>query len=64
MDRARILERGAVRCQNMRLKPYCSGTTAISSILLKRRFIGFEREQEYYNIATERIKYYQKQEMI
>ena len=41
-----------------------SGTTAISSILLKRRFIGFEREQEYYNIATERIKYYQKQEMI
>ena len=37
-----------------------SGTTAISSILLKRRFIGFEREDEYYKIATERIKYYQK----
>ena len=37
-----------------------SGTTAISSILLKRRFIGFEREEEYYKIATERIKYYQK----
>ena len=34
-----------------------SGTTAISSILLKRRFIGFEREEEYYKIATERIKY-------
>ena len=41
-----------------------SGTTAISSILLKRRFIGFEREEEYYKIATERIKYYQKQEML
>ena len=41
-----------------------SGTTAISSILLKRRFIGFEREEEYYKIATERIKYYQKQEVI
>ena len=41
-----------------------SGTTAISSILLKRRFIGFEKKEEYYKIATERIKYYQKQEMI
>ena len=41
-----------------------SGTTAISSILLKRRFIGFEREEEYYKIATERIKHYQKQEML
>ena len=39
-----------------------SGTTAISSILLKRRFIGFEREEEYYKIATERIKYYQNKE--
>ena len=38
-----------------------SGTTAISSILLKRKFIGFEREEEYYKIATERIKHYQKQ---
>ena len=41
-----------------------SGTTAISSILLKRRFIGFEKEQEYWNIANERIKFYQKQEML
>ena len=41
-----------------------SGTTAISSILLRRRFIGFEREEEYYKIATERIKHYQKQEML
>ena len=41
-----------------------SGTTAISSILLKRRFIGFEREEEYYKIATERIKYYQNKDAI
>ena len=41
-----------------------SGTTAISSILLKRRFIGFEREEEYYKIAIERIKYYQKQRSV
>ena len=41
-----------------------SGTTAISSILLKRRFMGFEREEEYYKIATERIKFYQKQEVL
>ena len=41
-----------------------SGTTAISSILLKRRFIGFEREEEYYKIATERIKHYQKQAVL
>ena len=41
-----------------------SGTTAISSILLKRRFICFEREKEYYDIATERIKHYQKQHLL
>ena len=41
-----------------------SGTTAISSILLKRRFIGFEREAEYHKIATERIKYYQNKEVL
>ncbi|MGC8580505.1 MAG: DNA methyltransferase, partial [bacterium] len=38
-----------------------SGTTAISAILLNRKFIGFEREPEYFTIATERIKYYQSQ---
>ena len=53
------------RENNIVLDPFIgSGTTAISSILLKRRFIGFEREAEYYKIATERIKYYQKQEML
>ena len=52
----------ATRENDIVLDPFIgSGTTAISSILLKRRFIGFEREEEYYKIATERIKYYQKQ---
>jgi DNA modification methylase len=32
-----------------------SGTTAIASIQLNRRFIGFEINREYYNIAMERI---------
>ena len=51
----------ATRKNDIVLDPFIgSGTTAISSILLKRRFIGFEREEEYYKIATERIKYYQK----
>ena len=38
-----------------------SGTTAISSILLNRKFIGFEREKEYFDIANARISYYSKQ---
>ena len=51
------------RENNIVLDPFIgSGTTAISSILLKRRFIGFEREEEYYKITTERIKYYQNKE--
>lgn len=41
-----------------------SGTTGISSIMLKRRFIGFEKEEDYYKIATERIKHYQKQRLL
>lgn len=41
-----------------------SGTTAISSYLLKRRYIGFEREKEYYDIAIERIKHYEKQRFL
>ena len=55
----------ATRENDIVLDPFIgSGTTAISSILLKRRFIGFEREEEYYKIATERIKFYQKQEVL
>ncbi|MGC8479873.1 MAG: DNA methyltransferase, partial [Candidatus Micrarchaeia archaeon] len=38
-----------------------SGTTAISALLLNRKFIGFEREPEYFRIAEERIKYSQAQ---
>ncbi len=33
-----------------------SGTTAIASRLLSRRFIGFESNKEYYNLAEARVK--------
>ena len=35
-----------------------SGTTAISSILLNRKFIGFEREDEYFKLAQSRISHW------
>jgi site-specific DNA-methyltransferase (adenine-specific) len=35
-----------------------SGTTAISSIITGRQFIGFEREEKYFKIAQDRINYY------
>lgn len=35
-----------------------SGTTAIACIKLKRKFIGFEINQEYYNIIEKRIEKY------
>ncbi len=38
-----------------------SGTTAISALLLNRKFIGFERDPEYFIIAEERVGYYYKQ---
>ncbi len=38
-----------------------SGTTAISALLLNRKFIGFEREPEYFRIAEERVGYYYRQ---
>lgn len=38
-----------------------SGTTAIACINTNRNFIGFEKEEKYYNIATERIKNHQQQ---
>jgi site-specific DNA-methyltransferase (adenine-specific) len=50
---------------DMVLDPFIgSGTTAISSILLNRKFIGFERDPEYFQIAQERIKYYQSQKKV
>lgn len=33
-----------------------SGTTGVSCIKFNREFIGIEREEEYFNIAKERIE--------
>ena len=33
-----------------------SGTTAIAAINTKRKFIGFELDKNYFDIANERIK--------
>ncbi len=36
--------------------PFCgSGTTLIAALRLNRKYIGFEKEETYYNIALERI---------
>lgn len=41
---------------NIVLDPFMgSGSTAVASLELNRRFIGFEVDSEYYNIAHERI---------
>lgn len=32
-----------------------SGTTGVASVLEKRRFVGFEKEQRYFDIASKRI---------
>ena len=32
-----------------------SGTTAVACYKLKRRYIGFELDEEYFNLANERI---------
>ena len=41
-----------------------SGTTAISSRLLNRHFLGFEINQEYINIAEARLSAYPKQKLL
>ena len=52
----------ATRERDIVLDPFMgSGTTAIASILLNRKFIGFEKEKEYCDIADLRIKKYTKQ---
>jgi len=38
-----------------------SGTTAIAARILSRKFIGFEKEPEYYRIAEARIKPFMSQ---
>jgi site-specific DNA-methyltransferase (adenine-specific) len=36
--------------------PFCgSGTTLVASLRLNRKYIGFEKEEKYYNIALKRI---------
>lgn len=37
-----------------------SGTTAIACIKLNRKFIGIEKEKEYFNIAEKRIFHYKR----
>ena len=37
-----------------------SGTTAVACLNTNRYFIGFEKEENYYNIANERIEKYMK----
>ena len=52
----------ATREGDVVLDPFIgSGTTAIASILLNRKFIGFEKEKEYCDIANARLKEYMKQ---
>ena len=44
------------------LDPFAgSGTTGIASHILNRKFIMFEREKDYFDIAQERLGYYMKQ---
>ena len=43
------------------LDPYIgSGTTAVACLKTNRQFIGFEKEEEYYNIALKRIGKFDK----
>ena len=38
------------------LDPFCgSGTTLLASKELNRRFIGFEKEEKYYDISCKRL---------
>jgi DNA modification methylase len=37
--------------------PFCgSGTTLVAALRLNRNYIGFEKEESYYDIALDRIK--------
>ena len=37
--------------------PFCgSGTTLVGALRLNRKYLGFEKEESYYNIALDRIK--------
>lgn len=39
-----------------------SGTTGVAAMNLKRKFIGIEREEKYFDIACKRIEDAQRQE--
>lgn len=53
------------REQDVILDPFIgSGTTAISARILSRRFIGFEREQQYFEIANGRLREYMIQKKL
>lgn len=41
-----------------------SGTTGVAAVQMKRKFIGIEREQKYFDIACKRIEDAQKQESL
>ena len=52
----------ATRENDIVLDPFIgSGTTAIASYQLNRKWIGFEKDNEYFNIAEQRLSYYIKQ---
>jgi surface protein len=40
----------------------CSGTTAVASLLENRKFIGFEINKKYYDIALKRISEVNKED--
>ena len=40
-----------------------SGTTGVACVNLNREFIGIELDENYFNIAKERIKLEQKEEI-
>jgi len=41
-----------------------SGTTGVAAVQMKRKFIGIEREQKYFDIACKRIEDAQRQESL
>ena len=40
------------------------GSTGVASLALKRKFIGFELDEEYFNASKNRLMEYQKNETI
>lgn len=58
----KILDRVSVKDTDVVLDPFMgSGTTAIACMEAKRKWIGFEMEQEYIDIANKRIELFNSQ---